>query len=1014
MIRWSACAALALLCAAPAWADVVINEIETNPPGNDSDGPLEWVELYNPGPADADVGGWQIASSGGEALVLPPGASVGAGGYAAFSHGPLWFLNRGDSARLLDAAGQLVDATPLVADVRNDEMTWQRTADGLDTDSADDWEAGAPTWGESNGGPEPVPRRDPVSVYVEAGGPYVAGQPAVITGSVSEPAYSDRDRVQLPVRIEISGPSEAQTVRYPDASLSFSFEAQTGGVLGLAPGRYTATAHYAGSYASAEFEVALPEARTERAAEQSLTVWTDSQSYMPGQVVAVRASAASLVPLEGLKMSIRGPDGAYVERGTLFPDGSGGFSTSYKTNPVSALYGEYSVSASYGGAQASTSYVLSEDTRFEGLTTSLSAEAYEPGQSVALSGSSYKWVPSLDVRLDSLAGDGSGDYLESSDSVRLDGGGGFSYEAPIPEWFRGYGDYRLTVSGSVGRATHEFAVVEDAGSYRPPSDRFLIEADRGSYAPGQTAVFAGDVGGQKAGRDGAVSIDFYGPSGRVGIVGRSGASTFDVASGLSALPDPSGRFSASYELNSLLFPPGMYVARAQYGDGLAAAPFEVERAPLTSPLSASLDKPAYGLGETVTLSGTAASAADSAVITLHKPNGDVEKHGAYLDSGAFEWSWQAPLSEITRLGSRSADLSNLGAHRLEVEVGGNALELRFSVLEDPGGAASAGLTVSAGPKLHLPGSTLEVSGSVPPGGSSPVLIDLLAYGSARPLLSAAVHPGPGGLYGTSFPLLSSLFPDGSYSVRALHGGQRAVETFQVGSAEPVSVEMGRERYSPGDLAVAQVSVPEQARNYSVGVIRQSGSEQACGPTVCGEYDRPVASATAGGSFSYAYRVPSGAQGAHELTVWSGPHEAHAVFQVAESERRHDSRSRVHEDSVSVELGEGALVLSGSLLARASEADSVRLRLEAPGGECIIGPSPECAQRGPTALPHSEARVLELGGQKYWLSYSGPEARAELFELGAFSGSLPAGQYLLSAEKDGQSTSLYYRATYGPQ
>ena len=1006
---WPACAALALLCAAPAWAEVVINEIETNPPGDDSEGALEWVELYNSGEAEAYIGGWQISSSSGEALVLPDGALIGPGEYAAFSHGPLWFANRGDSARLLDAAGREVDSTPRVADVGNDQMTWQRARDGADTGSPDDWKPGKPTWNSSNGGTVPVPRSVPTGVSLDAGGPYVSGQPVEISGSVSAPAHAERHRgVQLPVEFAIE-PSEYRTARYPDAALGFSFEVPTGGVLGLAPGRYTVTASYAGASAESEFEVVAPPAESDRGEEQSLSLSIRPGPYLRGQSVEVSASAAYEVPLEGLQISVFDPDGLRVESGALFPDGDGRFSTSYTVNPVSAKYGDYSVVASYGGARASAGYEVAADTRPAGLVMDLSADAYEPGQTVLVHGSSSKWVPSLEVRIASLVGGDAG-HLNRSDSVRLAGDGSFSYELYIPEWFADYGKHLVTVSGSVGRASHEFAVAEDAASYEAPLGRFVVDADRGSYAPGQKMVLAGNVGDLKPGRDRSVSVDFFGPSGQVIIEGRDGASRFDVASRLAVLPSPSGEFSAAYDLNPVLFPPGQYVARAQYGGGLAAAAFEVEAPGPLRALSASLDKDVYGLGETVELSGASADADDSAVITLYKPDGGVERHGAYVDSGRFEWSWQAPLSEITRLGPRSEDLSNLGSHRLNVVVGGAATDLKFSVLADTDAPPPEGLTVSAGSGLHLPGSELRVSGTARTGGPSPVLIDVISYGSAQPILSARAYPGPGGLYSASFPLLASLFPDGSYAVRAAHDGQRAVDAFDVGASEPLSVEMARDEYSPGELAVARVSVPDAERNYSVGVIRQSGTEQACGPSVCGEYDLPVASATASGSFSYAYRVPHGAAGAHELTVWSGPHEAHALFEVGQSERRQESRSRIHGDSAAVEVKDGALSISGSLLARASDSESVRLRLEAPGGACIIGPSPECAQSGPTRAPHSEARAFELDGQRYWLSYSGPGARAELFELGAF-GHLPAGQYVLSVQKDGQQSSLYYRVSY---
>ena len=39
---------------------VVINEVDTNPDGNDSATISEWVELYNPTDSDVDLSGWEI------------------------------------------------------------------------------------------------------------------------------------------------------------------------------------------------------------------------------------------------------------------------------------------------------------------------------------------------------------------------------------------------------------------------------------------------------------------------------------------------------------------------------------------------------------------------------------------------------------------------------------------------------------------------------------------------------------------------------------------------------------------------------------------------------------------------------------------------------------------------------------------------------------------------------------------------------------------------------------------
>ena len=52
----------------PAYAqtgsdNVVINEVDINPPGNDASSVSEWVELYNPTDSDIDIGDGEIAST---------------------------------------------------------------------------------------------------------------------------------------------------------------------------------------------------------------------------------------------------------------------------------------------------------------------------------------------------------------------------------------------------------------------------------------------------------------------------------------------------------------------------------------------------------------------------------------------------------------------------------------------------------------------------------------------------------------------------------------------------------------------------------------------------------------------------------------------------------------------------------------------------------------------------------------------------------------------------------------
>jgi len=68
-------------------ADVVINEVMYHPSGDDGDDDLQWIELYNPGSQDVDVGGWILAnhplqgSIKSRDLVFPTGTVIPHDGY---------------------------------------------------------------------------------------------------------------------------------------------------------------------------------------------------------------------------------------------------------------------------------------------------------------------------------------------------------------------------------------------------------------------------------------------------------------------------------------------------------------------------------------------------------------------------------------------------------------------------------------------------------------------------------------------------------------------------------------------------------------------------------------------------------------------------------------------------------------------------------------------------------------------------------------------------------------------
>ncbi|MBN1677764.1 MAG: lamin tail domain-containing protein, partial [Candidatus Thermoplasmatota archaeon] len=120
----------------PFPTDVVVNEFEPNPKGEDSG--EEWVELYNPLAQPRCVDGWRLATVHGGQKEMAISGTIPANGLMVVTFAETSIdngipgdpFNDGDAIVLIDAGGVTVDTTPVQRDSANDERTWQRTWDG--------------------------------------------------------------------------------------------------------------------------------------------------------------------------------------------------------------------------------------------------------------------------------------------------------------------------------------------------------------------------------------------------------------------------------------------------------------------------------------------------------------------------------------------------------------------------------------------------------------------------------------------------------------------------------------------------------------------------------------------------------------------------------------------------------------------------------------------------------------------------------------------------------------------
>jgi len=112
-----------------AASDIVINEVELDPPGEDQG--AEWVELYNDGMKSIDISGWTVSSTHGT-VTIPAGISIPPNGFYVIGSKKQWLDNGFELVVLKDAVGRLIDQIPYLIDQGDDNCAFTRNPDGGD------------------------------------------------------------------------------------------------------------------------------------------------------------------------------------------------------------------------------------------------------------------------------------------------------------------------------------------------------------------------------------------------------------------------------------------------------------------------------------------------------------------------------------------------------------------------------------------------------------------------------------------------------------------------------------------------------------------------------------------------------------------------------------------------------------------------------------------------------------------------------------------------------------------
>ncbi|MGY5139818.1 MAG: lamin tail domain-containing protein [Candidatus Nitrosopumilus sp. Bin_571-38] len=917
---------------APAYAasadNVVINEVDINPPGDDSASVSEWVELYNPTDSDIDMSGWSVASTTvlKKTMTISSGTIIKPGQFLTYSYQNVWFTDVNESVELRDENNFVIDKTHVVSDLKNDFTSWQRIYDGFDSDSSSDWKFVTSTSGSSNG--KLITTQDSKEITVTVSSDkdsYVFGETATISGSVSEQVFIVKPFFQpQQITMTISGPNFYKTITlYPDLNLNYKTTVKLDKVLGINDGRYDVSVNYAGesttyanTFANTSFSVGFESVTTAVKTDASLSIFTDNSQYIPGQLVSITGYTSKVIPYEGMKLIVKDPLGKIISDGVLYPTNAQ-FKTTAYISTVNPVYGTYEIIAEYFDKSALIFFDVSKDVK-EDVPISLwvDKEAYGLGDIVNISGRlndvfvgtmNLEIVQTKQTGLEGTALSGSNAGFKILDGMTVKGDGSFAYSFTIPNNSLRLGDYKISVFQDIGLVKIIIPVVDDPENYVASDEPLTVEMDMPVYEFSDTMTISGFVkdpyGNTSYATGASVKISISHADGRpLEILTQTGGVNSPLSGDVtgyvfSAIPEPSGRYSVQVDVDKLIFTSDDYVVKSEYQEFTTTSLFSiVDSLDLKDGSIITLDREVYGLGDTVYLNGALPPLGDKSIdISITTPDGSVRNSGAIIDNQRFSWSWVTPITEkyqnLKIDEGRDVIKSNFGVYKIKVSTTSETVHLFFKVSADPenDSLSTTPLFVSTEKSLYKAGEKLKVVGNVikrqqgNEGLVVPERVIIKVLDGTTPfkqIHESTVYTTQGGDFSSIFELPATIFSEGPYTVKATYSGISDKTEFSVtndfifGLDDDLSLltSTDKSEYYPGDVVVIS-GKPNKLiyiEEFEVSVIKKTDAKITCGSFICGTHTGPVTTIRPGpsGSFTHQFLIPndSSSIGQYEVTV----------------------------------------------------------------------------------------------------------------------------------------------------
>jgi len=1060
--------------------NVVINEIDINPPGDDSTSISEWIELYNPTDSEIDLSDWEIASTTvlKKSMTILDGTTIAPGQFITYQYQSVWFTDVNEIVELRNEHGVVIDRTPLLSDLVNDFTSWQRIYDGYDLDNSNDWKFVISTAGSSNGKLIEIQGTNQITVTISSEkSSYLFGETAIIQGHVSEEVFIVQPFFHPEsIFVHIIGLNFDKTVTlYPDLNLNYETTLNLNQVLGIDEGTYDVSVTYAGVEANTNFSVGFELIEQEVQESSSLSLITDKSQYLPGQTVSITGFTSKIIPFEGMKFTVTDSGSQVISSGNLYPS-DGEFATSIFLTTVNPSYGTYEIIAEYFDKSALSTFEVIEDIK-ESAPISLwtDKDVYGVGDIVNITGRlNNLWVYTLDLEIIQTAslslgvGDqsGGGSVLKILDSVRLDGDGKFQYSFTIPISDSRLGDYLIKINKDVGSATKIIKVVENPDTYVLNTEPLTISTNKLVYDfnSDNNLIINGQI------LNPIIRSSFEVPIVKITITTEDGSpleiiglpkggkrlSTGGISVGyeFTGIPEAGGAFSINTDLSKLIFSEGSYLIEAQYQDLSAITSFEIID-DLKDGATVSLDKDVYGLGETVYLTGILLTSDGAVDISLTRPDGTVANSGAHIDEQRFSWTWVTPISEKYQNikvdeDQRDVTSSNFGLYKIHISASTYSKDLFFKVSSDPenDSISTIPIFVSTEKSLYKSGEKLKVIGNVivreqgSEGLVVPERVIIQVIDGTFPfkkIHESSVYPNQGGEFSSLFELPSTIFSEGTYTVKAFYNGLRDDTTFSVtndfvfGIDDPITllVSTDKSEYYPGDTVVV-FGKPNKLiylEKFDVSVIQKSDTEINCGSFICGIHTGPVISyqPSPSGSFTHEFTIPNSISsvGKYEVTVDADFEIKYIQFSVLPTPKLDtiiEKQNRIPEkeilifteEKITQNVSVAPRVLSGSLITPSrGDESNVNLRVSSESGICIIGLSADCLVSESTRKPGQIYDVVEVDGLSLNVRYSGSDVRLEKFSILPESSNtfLPDVHWNVEIIKDDQVSRFYYKVTY---